>query len=162
MPKLWEKTAPGNAAIAEASAELIALPEDVEATSRTMFAPGAIAWEYSTSRVVSTDQPIWSWMSCCELKVTVGHVDVSKGVGELPQNIVNDAGAGIPKTVSNVARSLAMPGLPKASTMTIVCPVPSRVAMDGYSYAFLSYDGAETTKFSTHSLHDARPLARCG
>src|SRR6266516_2070677 len=120
IPKLWLKIAPGNAAIAAVSAELIELPDEVDATSRTMLAPGAIAWEYSMSRVVSTDQPIWSWKALCELKFTTGHVEVSNGVGEFPQKMVNEGGAGILKTLSKVARSLAMPGLPKASTMTIV------------------------------------------
>ena len=68
---------------------------------------------------------------------TVGHVLGSSGVGELPQNIVKDGGGGIPKMASNRARSLATVGLPKASTITIVWPLPSRAAVDGNSYAFL-------------------------
>src|SRR6267143_832645 len=140
MPKLCEKTAPGYAAIAAVSALLRALPEDVEATSRTMLAPGAIAWAYSTSRLVSIPQP----SSPCNgfpLMLTVGQVEMSRGVGESPQNIVKDVGAGTPKRASNNARSLAIVGLPKASTITIVCPVPSSVAVEGYEYAFLMKDG---------------------
>jgi hypothetical protein len=63
--------------------------------------------------------------------LTVGHVLGSSGVGELPQNIVKDGGAEIPKRVSNNARSLAIVGLPKASTITMVWPEPSRVDVDG-------------------------------
>src|SRR6266571_1559486 len=133
MPKLWEKIAPGNAAMAAFSAELIALPKDVEATSRTMFAPGAMAWAYSTSRLVSTAQPAWSWCKLFALRLTVGHVLISNGVGELPQNMVKEGGAEIPNTESNSAKSDEMVELPKASTITIVCPDPSSVAVEGYS-----------------------------
>ena len=69
--------------------------------------------------------------------LTTGHVLGSSGVGELPQNIVKLGGAEIPKAESNNARSLAIVGLPKASTITIVWPVPSSVVVDGNSYAFL-------------------------
>ena len=140
MPKLCEKMAPGKAAMAAASASLIAFPDEVAATSKTMFAPGAIACAYCTSRLVSIvheNTPCIGFV----LMLTCGHVLVSKGLGELPQNIVNDGGAGIPKAESNNAKSLATVGLPKASTITIVCPVPSRVAVEGYSYAFLMKDG---------------------
>jgi hypothetical protein len=128
--------APGKAAMAAVSASLIEFPDEVEATSRTMFAPGAMAWAYSTSRLVSIVQPNTSCFGFT-LILTIGHVVGSNGVGELPQNIVKDGGAGIPKRASNSARSAAIVGLPKASTITIVCPVPSRVAVDGNSYAFL-------------------------
>src|SRR5216683_5752401 len=122
--------------MAAASASLMAFPDEVAATSRTMLAPGAMACAYSTSRLVSMVQPNSS-CSGFTLMLTVGHVVGSSGVGELPQNIVKDGGAGITKRASNNARSLAIVGLPKASTITIVCPVPSRVAVDGNSYAFL-------------------------
>src|SRR5690242_216382 len=115
MPKLCEKTALGKAAIAAASALLMALPDDVAATSRTMFAPGAIACAYCTSRIVSIVQPNSPCLGF-PLILTTGQVLVSKGVGEFPQNMVNDGGAGIPKAASNVAKSLAMVGLPNAST----------------------------------------------
>src|SRR3989442_596315 len=88
----------------------------------------------------------WGWwvgrwgILCAKLRIRAG-VLVSKGLGEFPQNIVKDGGAGIPKSESNSARSLSTVGLPKASTMTIVCPAPSMVAVDGYSYAFLMNDG---------------------
>src|SRR5216683_1131839 len=106
--------------MAAVSASLMALPDEVEATSRTMLAPGAIAWAYCTSRLVSMVQPNSSCFGFT-LMLTTGQVLVSRGVGELPQNIVKDGGAGIPK----------------ASTITMVWPVPSRVAVDGNSYAFL-------------------------
>ena len=118
--------------MAAASASLMEFPDDVDATSRTMFAPGAIAWAYSTSRLVSMVQlktPCFGFT----LIFTIGHVEGSNGVGEFPQNMVNDGGAAIPKRASNNARSLAIVGLPKASTITIVWPAPSRVAVDGNS-----------------------------
>src|SRR6266849_190825 len=123
--------------MAAVSASLIAFPDDVAATSRTMFAPGAMAWAYSTSRLVSMVQ-LNSSCSGFALMLTVGHVVGSRGVGELPQNIVKDGGAAIPKRASNNARSLVIVGLPKASTITIVWPEPSRVEVDGNSYAFLT------------------------
>src|SRR5262245_21076334 len=48
---------PGYCLMAAASAKLIAFPELVGATTSTMFAPGAMAWAYSTSKLVSTAQP---------------------------------------------------------------------------------------------------------
>src|SRR6266852_4078773 len=122
--------------MAEVSASLIAFPDEVDAMSRTMLAPGAMAWAYSTSRLVSIVQPNSSCTGFT-LMLTFGQVVGSSGVGELPQKIVKDGGAEIPKRVSNNAKSLAMVGLPKASTMTIVWPDPSRVEVDGNSYAFL-------------------------
>src|SRR5467141_718123 len=107
MPKLCDNMAPGYAAIAAVSALLMAFPEEVAATSRTMLAPGAMAWAYSTSRLVSMVQ----LNSACfgfTLMLTVGHVVGSRGVGELPQNIVNDGGAEIPNRASNNARSLTI------------------------------------------------------
>src|ERR1700758_1738266 len=129
IPKLCEKTAPRNALIAACSASLIALPEEVAATSSTMFAPGATACAYWTSRLVSIDQPN---TSCLGFDVigTCGHVDESNGVGLFPQKIVNDGGAGIRNAVSNRARSFATVALPNASTITIVCPEPSSVDVD--------------------------------
>src|SRR6267143_3591656 len=122
--------------MAAVSASLIAFPDDVLATSSTMFAPGAMACAYSTSRLVSMLHPK---TSCLRFEVigTFGHVLGSSGVTELPQNIVKDGGAGIPKIASKSARSLVIVGLPKASTITMVWPDPSRVAVDGNSYAFL-------------------------
>ena|SRR3989442_9644431 len=140
MPKLCENMAPGYAAMAAVSASLMAFPDEVAATSRTMLAPGAIAWAYSTSRLVSMVQPNSS-CSGFTLMLTFGQVVVSSGVGELPQNIVKDGGAEIPKRASNNARSLTIVGLPNASTITIVWPVPSRVEVDGNSYAFLMKAG---------------------
>src|SRR5205807_7450587 len=126
--------------MAAVSASLIAFPDEDAATSRTMLAPGAMAWEYCTSRLVSMVQPNSSCLGFA-LMLTVGHVLGSRGVGELPQNIVKEGGAGIPKRASNTAKSLVIVGLPKASTITIVWPLPSRVAVDGNSYAFFSKAG---------------------
>src|SRR2546425_13063730 len=104
--------------MAAVSASLMAFPDEVAATSRTMLAPGAMAWAYSTSRLVSMVQPNSSWNRFA-LMLTVGHVVGSRGVGELPQNIVKDGGGGIPKRESNSARSPAIVGLPQASTITM-------------------------------------------
>src|SRR6267143_4387846 len=110
--------------MAFASATLIAFPDDVDATTRTMFAPGAIAWAYSTSRLVSIDQPISSWNVL--LGANAGHPPVG-------HRIVKEGGAAMPKVLSKTVRSFWTVGLPNASTMSIVWPVPSRV--EGRLYA---------------------------
>src|SRR2546425_8831169 len=115
---------PGNCAMGAASTVLIALPELVGATTRTIFARGAIAWAHSTSRVVSMVHPISPWNLFLGLKV--GH--------PAGQRIVNDGGSGMPKVPSKAARSFSIVGLPKASTIRMVCPVPSK--SDGKLYAF--------------------------
>src|SRR6058998_3110255 len=102
--------------MAAASATLIAFPELVEATTSTIFAPGAMAWAYCTSKLVSTLQPASSW--CVSLGAKTGHPSGHR--------IVKDGGAGTWNSASNVARSCATAGLPKASTMRIVCPAPFR------------------------------------
>src|SRR5207247_11314315 len=98
----------------------------------TRLAPRGTASAHCYSRLVSVVQLN---SPCCGvlLRFITGQVVGSRGVGELPQKIVKDGGAGIPQTASKSARSLATVGLPKASTITIVCPVPSSVAVDGYS-----------------------------
>src|SRR2546427_5521783 len=96
--------APGKAAIAAASASLIAFPEEVAATSSTMLAPGAIACAYSTSRLVSMVQPKTSCF-VLTLMLTCGQVVGSSGVCEFPQKMVKDGGGGIPNVESNRARS---------------------------------------------------------
>src|SRR5260370_40918712 len=103
MPKLCDMMLPGYSLMALASAELMALPELVEATTSTMFAPGAMAWAYSTSRLVSTVQPSSPWCALRGLKV--GHPSGHR--------IVNEGGGGMLKTLSNKARSLSIVGLPK-------------------------------------------------
>src|SRR5712692_9584386 len=112
--------APGYRPMAVASASLIAFPEEVEATSRTMLALGAIAWAYSTSRDVSMDHPNSSCVGFRKLVLIFGQLP-------LPQSIVKLGGAGILKNTSKKDRSLAIVGLPKASTITIVWPLPSRL-----------------------------------
>src|SRR6266571_9318957 len=109
--------------MAAVSASLIAFPDEVDATSRTMLAPGAMAWAYSTSRLVSMVQPNSSCFGFA-LMLTTGHVLGSSGVGELPQNIVKDGGAEIPKRVSNNASSHQIVEFPKASKTTFFGPEP--------------------------------------
>ena len=79
-----------------------------------MFAPGAIAWEYSTSSDVSCAQPT----ICGRL---VGSNDGTLPTGRM---ILKLGGAGRPKPLSNVVSSLWMFWKPKESTMTIVSPEP--------------------------------------
>jgi len=62
-------------------------------TSRR-FAPGAMAWEYSMSREVSSAQPTMSEL-----------VGSNGGTGPAGWMIRNDGGAGSPYAWSNVARS---------------------------------------------------------
>src|SRR5260370_15981207 len=135
IAKLCDMMLPGYFAMAAVSATLIAFPELVEATTRTMFAPGAMAWAYCTSRLVSMLQPTSPW---CELRgAKVGHPS--------GQKIVKDGGAGMWKTASNVARSCRTVGLPNASTIRMVCPLPSRV--DGQLYALRTKLGAYRASF---------------
>jgi hypothetical protein len=61
----------------------------------------------------------------------VGHLSVAAPVQVGPQSIVKLGGAAMLKFPSKSAKSLAMVGLPNASTMTIVEPVP--VSVDGKS-----------------------------
>src|SRR6266849_10073190 len=96
MPKLCDMTLPGYFLMAKASAELMALPELVEATTNTIFAPGAMAWAYSTSKLVSISQPNTPWRLLAVIGVA-GHPAGS-------HRMVNDGGAGMPKRLSNKAR----------------------------------------------------------
>src|SRR6266852_780102 len=98
MPKLCDMTLPGYFLMAKASAELMALPELVEATTSTIFAPGAMAWAYSTSRLVSKAQPSTPWSLF--LKLDDGHPS--------GQRMVKDGGSGMPKVLSNTARSFSI------------------------------------------------------
>src|ERR671922_958542 len=102
----------------------MALPDDVAATSNTIFAPGAMAWAYSTSKLVSMVHPNTSCLGFV-LMLALLHWLESNGLGAFPQKMVKDGGLGIPKTASKTARSFVMVGLPKASTITMVCPDPS-------------------------------------
>src|SRR5207247_1560644 len=103
--------------MAAASATLIAFPELVEATTSTIFAPGAIAWAYCTSKLVSTLQPASSW--CLSLGAKTGHPSGHR--------IVKDGGAGTWNSASNVARSCATVGLGPGESG--VQPQPSAVRM---------------------------------
>src|SRR5713226_6182386 len=102
MPKLCDIMLPGNCTIAAASAVLIALPAGLGATTSTIFAPGAIAWAHSTSKVVSMVQPTSPRNVFRGLKV--GH--------PAGQRIVKDGGSGMPKVVSKTLRSFRIVGLP--------------------------------------------------
>src|SRR5712692_1607129 len=114
---------PGWAAMAFVSAVLIALPDEVLATTSTMFALGAMACAHCTSRLVSMLQPNSSWWVLFGLNV-----------GQpVPHSTVNEGGSGRWKMASKSCRSCWTVGLPKASTMRMVWPLPSRV--EGTSYA---------------------------
>src|SRR5438477_11041087 len=105
--------------MAAVSASLIAFPDEVDATSRTMLAPGAMAWAYSTSRLVSIVQPNSSCFGFALMLIT-GHVLGSSGVGELLQNIVIDGGGEIPKRAANNVMLSAIVVLLRASRVTMV------------------------------------------
>jgi len=81
---------------------------------------GAIAWEYSTSRLISPAQLVWSAF------------DWSNGVNPSGAMMFS-FGAGRPNVVSKLARSCVIVGLWKASTMTIVSPLPFRPALASLS-----------------------------
>src|SRR5580658_2511352 len=83
-------------------------------TSRRL-APGAMAWEYSTSSVVSSAQ-----LTISELFGLYG------GTAPSGWMIWKDGGAGSPKVASKVARSLVIVGDPNESIRAIVFPVPVR------------------------------------
>src|SRR5436309_15284578 len=104
--------------MAAAAATVVGCPAVVEPTTSTTLAPGAIASAYCTSKLVSTLQPASAW--CLSLGAKTGHPSGHR--------IVKDGGAGTWNSASNVARSCATVGLPKASTMRIVCPAPFRAA----------------------------------
>ena len=80
----------------------------------------------ATSSVVSPHHPgapqAWSGGA---LGSKAGHWSVGEPVQVGPHKTVTVV-AGIPKALSKVFRSLCSVGLPKASTITIVWPVPSR------------------------------------
>ena len=84
-------------------------------SSSTMLAPGAIAWEYSTSSDVSIAQ------------LTMVGLFGSNG-GTLPTgwSTVNCGGGGRWNELSKVARSLLIVGEPNESTRMMVFPCPFR------------------------------------
>src|SRR5207244_13312238 len=100
--------------MAAASAALIAFPELVEATTSTIFAPGAMAWAYCTSKLVSTLQPASLW--CVSLGAQTAHPSGHR--------IVKDGGGGTWNSASKVAGAWATVGRPKAATRRIACPAP--------------------------------------
>src|SRR5215470_12433514 len=129
-PKLCEMTSPMLLSIAYLVAARMSVSLLLGAISSTMFAPGAVACAHSTSSVVSTDQPNW----LARL--------MSNGGGEPTGVICVNDGLGSPITESKVCRSEAIVGLPKASTMTIVRPVPlmPRLSSGVMLYAFWIWD----------------------
>lgn len=70
----------------------MALPELVEATTSTIFAPGAMAWVYSTSKLVSKLQLSSAWW-----------VSLGSNIGHPPsgQRMVKEGGGLMPKAESN-------------------------------------------------------------
>jgi hypothetical protein len=81
-------------------------------STSTMFAPGAMACDHSTSSVVSPAQ-LWS-------VPLVG----SKFTGPSGWMTLMEGGSGIPNCASNVDRSDTIDGEPNASTSTMVWPLP--------------------------------------
>ena len=116
-PKLCVITSPMPRSISDFSAFIISGKPDVPSISatgvsaRTIFAPGAMACAYSTSRVVSWAQPT--------MVESVG----SNG-GTLPNFITCRSGSGNPHCWSKTCRSFAMVGEPNESTITMVRPAP--------------------------------------
>ena len=116
-PKLCVITSPMPRSISDFSAFIISGKPDVPSTSatgvsaRTIFAPGAMAWAYSTSRVVSSAQPT--------MVESLG----SNG-GTLPNFMTCRSGSGSPHCSSKTCRSFAMVGEPNESTITMVRPAP--------------------------------------
>src|SRR5580704_8540003 len=111
--------------IADCTAALISDAAPVAATTSTILAPGAIACAHCTSSEVSMAHITSSF--CASLKTgqpSVGHTMVKLG------------GSGMANVRSNIAKSEVLKsgdvvgtivGLPYASTIAIVCPVPSKV-----------------------------------
>ena len=98
------------------------------AITRTILAPGASAWDCVMSRVVSSAQPTAPHNAAfgAVLRsdiVFTGQTSVGAPVQVGGQRIVTVV-VGRPKVVSYVFRSDWAVGLPNASTMTIVEPVP--------------------------------------
>ena len=117
-PKLWLITSPRLWSITYCSAPIISGKPVMPSVSATgvstsrMFAPGAIAWAYSTSSVVSSAQPTML-------------ASPGLNVGTLPtERMVRAGGSGKPHCRSNTDRSLRMVGEPNESTITIVRPFP--------------------------------------
>jgi hypothetical protein len=78
-----------------------------------MFAPGAMACDHCTSSEVSSAQP-----------TMLSSLGSNAGVPGIVTT-VKDGGSGSPNAASNAFRSSAAVGLPNASRMTMVRPVPS-------------------------------------
>ena len=101
-------------------------------SSSRILAPGANTCVHSTSSVVSSAQPVMSLL-----------FGSNGGTGPASWRTVSDGGSGRPKVWSNTCRSFAMVGEPKASTMTIVRPLPVIPALCRAVrlYAWLSWAG---------------------
>ena len=99
---------PGRAAAVETAVNR-SEKEFVFASTRTMFASGAVAWAHSTSSDSSTAQPA-----------------LSRGSRVPPVSLMTLklGGAGKPKVRSNVVRSELIRGALNASTMAMVWPAP--------------------------------------
>ncbi len=77
-----------------------------------MFASGAMACAYSTSRLVSKAQ------------LTRTSLPSKGGIAPTGEITLSEGGAGSPKSASKCARSCAIVGEPNASTTTMVLPRP--------------------------------------
>jgi hypothetical protein len=116
-PKLCEITSPTPWLMSDCSAFIISGKPTVPSVSATgvsastMFAPGAIAWAYSTSSVVSNAQP-----------TIVAFVGSNGGI--VPNWSIVRLGSGSPNCASNTCRSFVIVGEPNESTSTIVLPAP--------------------------------------
>src|SRR3984957_11179394 len=116
-PKLWVITSPMPWVMSDCSALIISgnpVTPSVSATgvsARTIFAPGAMECEYSTSRVVSSAQPTWVAL-------------FGSNGGTFPNFMICRVGSGNPNCWSKWCRSAAMVGDPKESTITMVRPLP--------------------------------------
>src|SRR5205085_5031149 len=114
-PKLCVMTSPTPLSMSAFSAFIISgnpVTPSVSATgvsTSTMCAPGAIAWAYSTSSVVSCAQPTMSEL-------------VGSNGGMAPACTISTLVSGRPHWASNACRSCWMVGEPNESTMTIVRP----------------------------------------
>src|SRR5215475_13487018 len=130
-PKLCEMTSPTLWSITYLVVARMSESLLLGATASTMFAPGAVTCAHSTSSVVSTAQP--NWLASL----------MSNGGGAPAGSICVKEGLGSPITASKFCRSVAIVGLPKASTMTIVRPAPlmPRFSSGVMLYAFWIWAG---------------------
>src|SRR3984957_9601820 len=119
-PKLWDSTSPRLCLITNCCADKMSASWSLLASTRSMVEAGAMACAHWTSREISEAQSTSSAL--------VGSNGVSPS-GAMMLSL----GFGSPNVESNSARSLAMVGLWKASTMAMVLRAP--VSLLGTSYA---------------------------